>query len=78
MSAAYLKGPSDVLPTIPWTVAHSCQGKHRYDSAMTAAEVASRSLFPMEHYRCNRCGGFHIGRAIGKNGNRKAAKGLIR
>lgn len=77
MSAAYLKGPA-TLPTI--NIAHWCQGKHRYESPMTAAQVAARSPHPLETYRCGVCGGFHIGsaRAESKIGNHKMAKGLIR
>jgi hypothetical protein len=61
MPPAYLKGPTDVLPTLP--TSHWCVGKVRFESAILAAEVAARSQKRghREHYYCRSCGGFHVG-----------------
>lgn len=77
MSAAYLKGPkAQRIINVP----HWCEGKHRFESGMTAAQVAALSRYPMDIYRCGLCGGFHIGSAISdhKTGSTKIARELIR
>jgi hypothetical protein len=75
MGAAYLKGP----PVLPWLFSrHWCEGKHPYESAIKAHEVADRSEFPLQVYRCSRCGRFHIGAGRDTFGGKKAAKALIR
>lgn len=38
-----------------------CEGKPGFDSAKVAHEVAKRSRFPLEAYRCLCCGKFHVG-----------------
>jgi hypothetical protein len=76
MSAAYLKSDAVILSThIPFW----CAGKHRFESARLASEVALRSnRGARTHYRCGLCGGFHVG-AIGVEAlSRAAARELIR
>lgn len=77
MGAAYLKGP----PALPSTqIPHWCMGKHAYESATVAVEVAQRSPHNLSTYRCLLCGRFHVGssqRAIHRTTS-KIAKELIR
>lgn len=60
MTAAYLKGPEVDRPRLP---AHfSCAGKARFGSPSLAVEVAARRKdVNLATYRCDFCGGWHIG-----------------
>jgi len=76
MGAAYLKGPP-ALPTI-WHP-HWCSGKHPFESAIQAQEVANRSEYAMQIYRCATCGRFHIGGAPKRGeASKTVARTLIR
>lgn len=60
MPPAYLKGPTNVLPTI--RIPYWCAGKESFDSGILAQQIAGRSR--REHreiYWCRSCGSFHIG-----------------
>jgi hypothetical protein len=60
MPPAYLRGPTDVLPSVQ--IPYWCAGKESFDSAVLASEVARRSgKGPREHYWCRSCGSYHVG-----------------
>lgn len=77
MAAAHLKAPSvkqDFAPGAFW-----CTGKHGFESAVTAREVALRNRYPMQTYRCERCGLWHVGSAgNSQHGSKKNSAQLIR
>jgi predicted SprT family Zn-dependent metalloprotease len=39
----------------------ACEGKERFDSPILARRAAKRKR-GRAHYRCKRCGGWHVGR----------------
>jgi hypothetical protein len=72
MPPAYLKGPSDVLPS--FSIPYWCAGKEPFDSPGLAAEVAARSKKgPRGHYWCRTCRSFHVG----SDANKPASKGIV-
>lgn len=77
MGAAYLVS-APVLPTI--RIPYWCAGKHPFESAVLAAEVAARSNRGVRcSYRCTHCGYFHVGAGHkGVLSSKAAVKELIR
>lgn len=75
MAAAYLKS-DPVLPSV--RIPYWCAGKHKFESATVAAEVAARNRHVLQHYRCRHCGHFHIGAPAKLGPSHLEAKKLIR
>lgn len=57
-------------PQPDWLVKTQCFGKHRFEDGGLAKKVARQSAKRKESkasaYRCNTCGGWHIGNGNGK------------
>lgn len=60
MSAAYLKGPTELPPTPGTKPDTGCNSYVTFDNAFTAARAARRCN-SRSSYRCKFCLGYHIG-----------------